>query len=152
MSTSALTSEESTSDVAVALSQTQTPHCRPKKKRVPITLAEKQCKQMATQTTEIKDTPPSSPDDSSERDAFADDSDSSSKDIPMRIARVSEWFLDCSVDDTKLRAIIDSGASISTMNYPTYQKLQKRYPLQNTNTKVRGVSGQQVPVHGTFKS
>ena len=88
-------------------------------------------------------------------DADEEDSTDSGEELPhggysdIRGARVSEWYLNCSVDDITLRAVIDSGATTSTMNLPTFRSLKPRYKLEPSGIRVHGVSGQVLKVHGT---
>ena len=109
-------------------------------------------KQIGTQTVANMDVgPPPTPTSSDgpcSDGSLGDDSDSSIVEVDNRATRVSEWSLNCKVDNTQFRAVIDSGATISTMNVPTFEKLGGRYPLQLSKTRVRGVSGH-VEVHGT---
>ena len=86
-------------------------------KKVPLTLDTKSFTQVATQTQPHSDKSISvESDDSSDAVALADHSSVSSCEVVIHGARVKEWYLDCTVEDVPLRAVIDSGTSISTMN------------------------------------
>ena len=92
------------------------------KKNPKIVADSKVTKQAATQTIELtdEDSSDSQSEFSSDEGAMADGSESSSKEINVRGTRVAEWYLDI-VGDVKMRAVIDSGASVSIMNWPTYE-------------------------------